>query len=446
MIAERAQGPITEERCAQNETSKLPCNPMKKTSWRWPVLAWIATLCVVSNAPAENLSPLATRPHWQRLDRYQETISRADFTRLLDSAYATRGYGDLIVIGEDSARIVEDRAANKFFELRFADNRPCELPYQYWRPLDKIGPTKKPLAHVHIALDPGHLGGNWAKMEERWFQVDNNPPVEEGGLTWRVAKILAPKLRARGAEVSFVRKHARPMTPLRPDDFREIARAVLAKTGVNDPVESYENAADENKERSVRWQSELLFYRQSEIRYRARRVNEFLQPDIVLCLHFNAEDWGDPKNPTLIERNHFHVLVNGSYLPDELEHDDVRYEMIRRLLSRTYDEELPLADAMALTFARETGLPPYQYTTDTVTKAGSSGYVYARNLLATRLYRCPVIYFEPYVMNSNEAFARIEAGDYIGTREINGGQRPSIFREYAQAVADGLVEYLHKTP
>jgi hypothetical protein len=395
---------------------------------------------------AEDLGPLGVKPRWQSLDHYQETISREDFTRLLDTVYVPRGYGDLITIGDDSARIVEDRTANRFFELRFAKNKPRKLPRQYWRWLEDVRPGKKPLAHINVALDPGHLGGKWAKMEERWFQVDDRPPVEEGELTWQVAKILATKLRALGAEVSFARRHARPMTPLRPDDFREIARSVLAKTGVVDPVENYENANDENKEKSVRWQSELLFYRQSEIRYRARRVNEFLQPDIVLCLHFNAEAWGDPKDPTLIDRNHFHVLVNGSYLPDELEHDDVRYEMIRRLLSRTYDEELPLADGMATTFARETGLPPYEYTTDTVTKIGRSSYVYARNLLATRVYRCPVVYFEPYVMNSREAFARIEAGDYFGTREINGVQRPSIFREYANAVADGLVEYSQRAP
>jgi hypothetical protein len=256
-----------------------------------------------------------------------------------------------------------------------------------------------------------------------------------------VAKLLVPKLRALGAEVTFVRSHNRPATPKRPDDFREIARMILAKSGVANPSDAYENGADESKEKSIRWQSELLFYRQSEIRYRARRVNEVLQPDLVLCLHFNAEAWGDPKNPTLIDRNHFHVLVNGSYLPEEIEHDDERYEMIRRLLSRTYEEELPLADEMAATFARETGLPPYEYTTDTIAKIGTSGYVYARNLLATRVFRCPVVYFEPYVMNSNEAFARIQAGDYEGTREINGLQRPSIFREYAGAVADGLAEY-----
>jgi hypothetical protein len=129
-------------------------------------------------------------------------------------------------------------------------------------------------------------------------------------------------------------------------------------------------------------------------------------------------------------------------LQEELQFDDERFEMIRRLLSRVFNEELPLADAIASSMAKATGLPPYEYpTTQTTTKVGSTGYVYARNLLATRLYRCPVVYCEPYVMNSKDAFARIQAGDYEGTRNINGIERKSIFREYADSVTDGLVEY-----
>jgi hypothetical protein len=159
-------------------------------------------------------------------------------------------------------------------------------------------------------------------------------------------------------------------------------------------------------------------------------VNTKLHPNLVLCLHFNAEGWGDPKNPILIDHTHMHLLVNGSYLKDELELDDERFEMIRRLLSRAYDEELPLADAVAGAMAKETQLPAYQYpTTLTTTKVGSTGYVYARNLLATRLYRCPVVYCEPYVMNGREDFDRIQAGDYEGTRNINGDERKSSFCE-----------------
>jgi hypothetical protein len=68
-------------------------------------------------------------------------------------------------------------------------------------------------------------------------------------------------------------------------------------------------------------------------------------------------------------------------------------------------------------------------------------YLWARNLLANRLYRCPVIFMEPYVMNSTIDYPRIQAGDYDGQREISGKMQPSIFREYADAVATGLANH-----
>jgi hypothetical protein len=44
-------------------------------------------------------------------------------------------------------------------------------------------------------------------------------------------------------------------------------------------------------------------------------------------------------------------------------------------------------------------------------------------------------------MNSVDVFARVQAGDYEGTRVVNGIERPSIFREYVDGVVDGLLEY-----
>src|SRR5437762_4733470 len=284
-------------------------------------------------------------------------------------------------------------------------------------------------------------------MEERWFQVGDTKPVTEGDLTLRVSRMLASRLRKLGATVLYVRNSTDPITPKRPGDFKKLARKILIRNGLPQPRMGGDvlDPNDPEKEQTIRWQSEMLFYRYSEIRRRAVLVNMKLHPDLVLCLHFNAEGWGDPSHPTLIDINHFHLLVNGSYLKDELELDDERFEMIRRLLSRAYDEELPLSDTIAVAMARETQLPAYEYpTANAVTKVGATGYVYARNLLATRLYRCPVVYCEPYVMNSRDAFARIEAGDYDGTRSINGVERKSIFREYADSVPGGLVEYYSK--
>jgi N-acetylmuramoyl-L-alanine amidase len=406
----------------------------------------LAAVLATDVQAADNISVLGNKPQWEILEHYQQTITHDEFAHLINDVYCTHGFApDLIDIRDNAARILMDREAQKIFTLHFASDDGARQPVpRLWRPASSlpVATSEKPLSGLKIALDPGHLGRNWAKMEERWFQVGNSKPVQEGDLTLQTARLLAPRLRALGARVSFVRNSEEPATAKRPQDFRTLARKILIKNGVPLPRADVLDPNDPTKDQTIRWQSEILFYRYSEIRRRAARVNFKLHPDLVLCLHFNAEGWGDPKSPTLTDTNHLHLLVNGSYLADELEFDDERFEMIRRLLSRAYDEELPLADAVALAMARETGLSPYQYpTTNTTTKVGTSGYVYARNLLATRLYRCPVVYCEPYVMNSKDVFARIQAGDYQGIRNVNGIERKSIFREYADGVVDGLVEY-----
>ena len=409
-------------------------------------LFFFVSLFNPSAVAADHLSnPLADPPQWKSLQKYQRTITRDEFERLLRTVYCSQGINDeFIRIDRDFACILMDRDAQTWFTLRFAkDGRRRRLAANPWRSAQSLPRQKRKgaLAGLKIALDPGHIGGDWAKMEERWFQVGDSPPVKEGEMTLQVARMLAPKLRALGARVSFVRNKTEPVTPLRPDDLKDAARAVLRAGGTENPREDFDGPDDPLKDQTVRWQSEILFYRSSEIRHRAKLVNTRLRPDLVLCLHFNAEAWGDERNPAFIDRNHLHLLMNGTYLAPELAFDDERFEMLRRLLSRVSDEEIMIADKVAATMAQATQLPPYQYTTGNVTPVGASGYVYARNLVATRLYQCPVVYFEPYVMNNSEVFARIQAGDYEGTRPINGIERPSIYREYVDSVVAGLLEY-----
>ena len=410
-------------------------------------LALYLFLCFLVPAKAVDIlsNPLADPPKWKRLEKYQRTITHDEFERLIREVYCSHGVSeDLIRIEKNYACILMDQHAQTWFTLRFAKNEKTQRPVSNsWRPAQLIPHRTKArlLSGLRVALDPGHIGGSWAKMEERWFKMGDAPPVEEGEMTLRVAMLLAQKLRDLGARVSFVRDKNEPVTPFRPDDFAVVAREVLNAGGIENPPEDFEGPNDPLKEQSVRWHSEILFYRNSEIRHRARLVNSKLHPDLVLCLHFNAEAWGDELNPAFIDRNHLHLLVNGSYLESELVFDDERFEMLQRLLSRTHNEELGIADTVAARMAKDTQLPPYQYTTENVTPVGASGYVYARNLVATRLYQCPVVYFEPYVMNNDDVFARIQAGDYEGTRTINGTERPSIYREYADSVVKGLVDY-----
>ena len=94
--------------------------------------------------------------------------------------------------------------------------------------------------------------------------------------------------------------------------------------------------------------------------------------------------------------------------------------------------------------ARETGLPPWIYRTSNAKSVNDNTYVWARNLLANRVYTCPVIFLEPYVMNNREVYERIGAGNYEGEKLVAGKMRRSIFREYAAGVANGLANYYRK--
>ncbi len=401
-----------------------------------------------STLDAQRLSPLADKPEWTQLEDFQETMTREDFQRLLDTVYApgdaARG---LVDVAEDCAIVRSTLSPAAELRLRFArDAASAKAVPRFWKPAAALGPVPvgKPLAGVKIALDAGHIGGEWARMEERFFQIDDTLPVVEGDMTLRTAGHLARDLEALGASVSLVRKKDAPETDARPTDLRAVALEELARQGVAAPRETYDPAQidDPGRAQTVQWQSEMLFYRISEIRRRARIVNDELKPDLVVCLHFNAEAWGgDPAHPQFVPRNHLHVLVNGCYSAGELRNDDVRFEMLVKLLSHSFSEELAASEHVAAALAQATKLPPYQYTTDNAVRVGESPYLWARNLLANRLYRAPTLFLEPYVMNNQEVWERVQAGDYEGEKRVAGVLRPSIYREYADAVAAGLRSY-----
>jgi N-acetylmuramoyl-L-alanine amidase len=409
---------------------------------RWAFIVLMLFLFPIATR-CQRLTPLAPKPDWSVLDQFQDTITHDEFVNLLNSVYAPQGADPWIMIEPEKA-VIQENATDRFI-LRFAEDTASKKSFpHYWSIHSSNSTEQKPLNGLKIALDPGHLGGDWAKMEERWFQIGSAIPVAEGDMTLHVAQLLAPQLRELGAEVDFVRSNPGPITDQRPNELTKQAESSLQDHGISQPLATFSGPADPTKESAVPWEAERLFYRVAEIRERAKIVNEKLKPDFTICLHFNAEPWGDPAHPTLVDKNHLHLLINGCYSRNELGYDDVRYSMLLKLLGRTFDSELNLSEAVADSMRQATNLPPYLYATPNAKQIGNSGYVWARNLIANRLYECPVVYIEPYVMNNQEVFARVQAGEYEGRHNFGGVMKRNIYAEYADAVADGLANWARR--
>jgi len=428
---------------------------------RFSFFGWLAVglLLPVSFVAAGQLSPLAPKPNWAVLDGYQKTITRAEFSRLIDQVYTPGGaFWTYAKIDDDKVEVFSDAAQTQLlFTLHFAANDAACLPrpYTYQTQATSTDPAR-PLKGIKIALDPGHIGGDWAQLEARYFKLGSDPSVEEAKLNMITCDRLAERLQADGAEIVWAKHGYDPVTPLRPDDLHREAIAALALNGGNSssatdtpsflfgiqmPRISKHLGYHGASATRIDNEAALLFYRVAEIRARGEVVNA-LHPDLTICVHYNADDWGDPDKPTLTGHSRLVIFTNGAYEKSELVYDDYKYDMLRKLLDRTAVQEERGCALVGQSMLDTLGYPaesyPGTYFAHHVTDVPS---VYARDLLANRIYHGPVIYCEGPYMNARDAYYRIIAGDYLGMKTIQGQSVPSIYREYAAAVEHGVLKY-----
>ena len=361
---------------------------------------------------------------WSALEQYQRTVSRPEFDDLLARVYCPSGaLTSYLVFTTNSVTVFSttEKTNPPLFTLQFSAATSSAVPHT---------PSFK-----RIALDPGHIGGEWARMEERFFERGKDRPVQEAVLNLTVARLLKTRLEAAGAQVFLTKDNLAPVTDKRPEDFRAQAEQeipALARFDSFPPLDREAAQAD-----AVRKRAELLFYRSSEIAARANLLNGKIKPDLTICLHFNAVEWDDCHN--LVDDNRLVVFVHGNYLASELKDDDQKLRLFSKFLERSHPVELAAAEAIATALASATKLPPVDYGPGSGSvRAGGNPYVFARNLAASRLVNGPVVFLEPYYMNNRIVYQRIQLGDYEGARDVAGVAMRSIFREYADAVADGL--------
>lgn len=306
-------------------------------------------------------------------------------------------------------------------------NTPPSPGKKSWRRAAEMPPctnSLRPLEGVRIGIDPGHIGGKWAAMEERENLIDGKYLVREGLSTQIVATRLARKLRRLGAKVFVVRSGSRPVS-------RENPEVLVRK------VAEIENVP---LTPSLRKNAGMFFVRRVELNARAAAFRKF-NPDLTICLHFDA---GSPQNPV----DKLHLIVNGAYTANELADKEQRQGMMAKVLGKVYPEETAIAATIAESMAKTMKLPPLIYTeSESVRGVNGNPYLWSRNLLANCLYPGPVIYTEPYAMNNPVTARRMVAGDYEGTKIFDGKRYRSIYRDYADSVAEGIrLHYLKNRP
>jgi N-acetylmuramoyl-L-alanine amidase len=380
-------------------------------------------------------SPVSEAPEWRLLEGYQGTLSQKEFTERLQRVFDPEGaLGAYLEMSESAVAVFRDREKTQpLFRLRFA--APTSTPRPELAPFALADPTKPLLGKV-ICLDPGHIGGDWADIEERTFRIGRDRPVVEGELNLQTCRLLAERLSAAGAKVVWTHEGFAPTTEVRPADLYPEAIEYLLKDPANRRLPRF------SMNGLIRWNAELLFYRSAEIQARARRVNEELRPDFTLCLHYNAAPWGSPGRASLTSVSRLVLFSHGSYTASELAYDDQKFNLFRKLLENSTPSELAIGGAIGQQFKEKWGVPPENYEGSGYAHAsGASPYVWHRNLIANRLFRGPVIFVEGPYMNDRTTYGWIQAGAYEGSRKVGRAERQNIFQEYADRVADGVLQW-----
>jgi hypothetical protein len=334
------------------------------------------------------------------------------------------------------------------FRLEFAPPGAPAFPKRPFREAREIQTSttlEKPLKGLRLAVDPGHIGGNWAEIENRAIRYPGHAgKLCEGDLNLITAKILKSRLTQLGAEVFLTRDTTEPVTETRPETLRDQAYERI-RTRYPAKIQRWISRPKEEQYRLLQplldEAATFLFYRREEIQARGEKVRKHFKPDATIVLYINATPSSSHAHLIGVNQNIF--FVHGAYLKEETEDPEQQPRLLYKLLERGCRIEAGLADSISRAFQRNTKIPPVPYGDSSTTRLVVEGnrYVVARNLAANREYDGPVVVTEPYFMNHLLTNQRLYAGDFDGVRTFGKTQAGSIFREYAESVIDGLLDY-----
>lgn len=366
--------------------------------------------------------------HFTDFDRYQDRWTRQEIEEKLGlflqkdaklSSYFSVNNDTFILYNAPDSQ--KDREVE--FCLRFAKEK---------KNLEKET-KKRDLVGLKIAIDPGHFGGPYARLEERYIDIppslerDQQIQFDEGTLSLLTATYLKVLLEKEGAIVMLTRDR--------------IGEGVYQQhffdwLGKNPRLWSGEISL-----------SKLFrkYYNPLDLRARAQKINEFC-PDLTVVIHFNSHhvEQEDSSNHCITPHNYNLVFIPGAFCRGELTEHENRYEFLRLLLSEDLHRSLSLSRTILASFNKKLGVP-------IVSKADDARYldrvclkleegIFSRNLAMTRLVHSPICYGETLVQNNIDECRNLSRMDFV----IAGQKCSSRIKQVAEAYFEGIKEYLLK--
>lgn len=355
---------------------------------------------------------------FQDFNSYQGKISRKEVQEKLKYLIKSREAHNYFSLREDAfivyASLEEKQKNNEEYRLVFGASQ------------SHFQPKKRNLSECKIAIDPGHFGGQYSQLEQRFVRISSVvPPIafNEGDLTFLTALYLRELLEKEGAEVLLTRtRQGEGTLPQNFFEFLQIHPSLwLMQKTLTQLFRGVYNSVD--------------------LHARADKINAF-KPDVTVIIHYNAHDSEAEKDTSTTDKNFNMTFIPGSFGRGELKEKKARYELMRLLVTsdfflsekfskevlRKLDEHLQIPTVVASDGAR------YLETASIKVADG----VYARNLAMTRLVHGPICYGESLVQNNLQEALRLSQLD----TEIQGYPCSSRLKQVAKAYFEAIQEFL----
>lgn len=280
----------------------------------------------------------------------------------------------------------------------------------------------KPLQGLRVAIDPGHIGGSFSRLEERYIHMKPKEDkriydeifFNEGELAIITAKKLQQKLKALGAQV-FLTKSEEGASVLK-KDFTTWLQEDYSKA-ISLMVTRQKNPTIQEKEKDY-WEkkaskSEIFrsTYNYLDVEKRAELINDF-NPHVTVTCHFNLGGVYDAKGYTPgTDDDYTLFFVAGAFKKGDqkdeyfrhssLNHPRSRYEFVRLLVTDDLEQSVLLAKLGKKNARSLLNLPTGDHCNYLkVLCLKSEEGIYHRNLALTRLVRSPLLYCEPFCQDN----------------------------------------------